>query len=726
LSGTGMKERQDRGRLDPRSAAWGAAILVLLLAAWWFACAKYADGRVALERSETLRQAEQYAGGLHLAVGARGALTEGLARFVGDNEASGTLTPDRFDTFAAGQYSYGAGIRTIQVAPDGVIRWTYPLIGNAQAVGLDVLNHPDPAVRADVRRAWESGALTVSAPFELAQGGLGLALRKTVTVGDRRWGIAAIVMDVPPLLADAGLDAVPAPLSWAVEDSNGRVFAGDARTARRDPVVARADLPDGSWTVLLAPTAGWASAAAQDVMTFRLATLAIVGLLTLSSYLLISRQRRLALLVQQRTVALTESERRARALFERSPVSLWQEDFSQVKRRVDALRASGVTDLRAHLHENPDVLLDLVSCIAIIDVNAATVGLYDAGSKKQLLAGLTPYTTPDAREVFVAQMVAVAEGRTEFWGDSVLHTPGGSVRHVAIRWTVMPGFEDDYRSVVVSVVDLTDRVNAQRELDAIRHNLETLVDERTAELIRVNEELVEAQRAKDAFLANMSHELRTPLNSVLGFTGIMLQEIPGPLNDEQRKQLEMVRRSGRQLLVLVNDVLDLAKVEAGHAGIEIADVEVGALTRSVADIARPVVEDRGLRFDVGVPDETVEMRTDLDRVCQILMNLLTNAAKFTAAGAVSLRASASATHAVFEVSDTGPGIPEDQRESIFQPFYQIPSIAAAKSAGTGLGLAIARDLAGLLGGTLTAAASTGGGALFELRLPLRLPEDGGS
>jgi signal transduction histidine kinase len=286
---------------------------------------------------------------------------------------------------------------------------------------------------------------------------------------------------------------------------------------------------------------------------------------------------------------------------------------------------------------------------------------------------------------------------------------------------VMPGHEKDYGSVVVSITDLTQRVRTQQELDAVRQNLEALVEMRTAELRQVNNELKEAQQAKDAFLANMSHELRTPLNSVLGFAGILLQEGAGPLNEEQRKQLEMVRRSGRQLLALVNDVLDLARVESGHIEMVEEEFDAGAFAVASVEEVRPLALEKAIALMANVPPEPLPMTTDKERLHRIVLNLLSNAVKFTESGEVELTVRGSERTVSFVVRDTGPGIPTVERERIFEPFHQLPSESAAKSPGSGLGLAIARELAALLGGTLTVGGDDGG-AVFTLELP-RAPDD---
>ncbi len=715
-----------RMRPDPRSLVWSLLVLAVALGVWWYGGQAYRDARLAMERRNASDHAKGFAGSLRISMAMRAALAESLADFVAEREVARSFTKDAFATFAAGEYAVGSGIRTIQVAPGGVISWTYPLEGSEAAVGLNLLNHANAEIRTDARRAMSTKVMTVSGPYELAQGGLGVVLRKAVVVSGKDWGIAAVVADAPRIIEEAGLTEGTEGIRFAVADAKGRVFAGEKSVLREAPAEATVVLPEGFWRVSVIPAGGWDAAVSADVRTFRIQTLAIVALLALTAYLLASRQRRLAELVTARTAALAASERRARALFERSPVSLWEEDFSQVKLHLEALKAQGVVDLRDHFDSDDETLAQAVGLIRVKDVNQATVGLYDVTSKRRLIEGLEGYSTPESREVFLAQLLAVAEGRTEFWGDSAMRTPAGNMKHVGIRWSVMPGHEIDYESVVVSVVDLTDRVRAQHELDTIRQNLEGIVEQRTAELVKVNRELKAAQQAKDAFLANMSHELRTPLNSVLGFTGIMLQGHAGPLNEEQRSQLGMVRRSGRQLLTLVNDMLDLARIEAGLVGIELAVVDAGEAVTAACEMIRPLAEGKELELTFTVPEPPIALVTDADRLGQILLNLLANAVKFTLQGTVHVSVNEAGSDVLFTVRDTGPGIPEGEREAIFRPFYQLPSQEAAKTPGSGLGLAIALDLAEVLGGTLTAGGGEEQGAVFTLRLPRGEASDGGA
>jgi protein-histidine pros-kinase len=233
----------------------------------------------------------------------------------------------------------------------------------------------------------------------------------------------------------------------------------------------------------------------------------------------------------------------------------------------------------------------------------------------------------------------------------------------------------------------------------------------------VNLQLERANRAKDGFLASMSHELRTPLNAILGFTGTLLMGLPGPLNEEQTKQLRTVQRSGRHLLSLINDLLDLARIESGKLQLHLEPIDCRGLLEEVAGGLRPLADEKGIALEV-VAEEDLEVSSDRRALSQILINLANNAIKFTDEGSVRLELSLQdhdgAAVIRFAVRDSGRGISAEDKERLFAAFEQVGGAGGRAYEGTGLGLYICRALAPLIGGVINFESEVGVGSTFAL------------
>lgn len=277
--------------------------------------------------------------------------------------------------------------------------------------------------------------------------------------------------------------------------------------------------------------------------------------------------------------------------------------------------------------------------------------------------------------------------------------------------------------------DITARKHALRMLEESHEDLERKVAERTGELATALGRAESADRLKSAFLATMSHELRTPLNSIIGFTGIILQGLAGPLNPEQQRQLGMVKTSAHHLLELINDVLDISKIEAGQIELRPAPFALRESLQRVVDLVRPLAEKKNLRLVTNLNDAPDTLISDRRRVEQILLNLLHNAIKFTEQGQIRLDAriqqgattsgpNGSAPMLRLSVSDSGMGIRPEDMGKLFQPFRQVDTGLTRQHEGTGLGLAICHRLSRLLGGDISVQSHWQAGSTFTVELPM--------
>ena len=234
-------------------------------------------------------------------------------------------------------------------------------------------------------------------------------------------------------------------------------------------------------------------------------------------------------------------------------------------------------------------------------------------------------------------------------------------------------------------------------------------------------QLRELDRLKSSFLANMSHELRTPLNSILGFSDVMLEELDGPLTENMRNDLGLIQKNGQHLLHLINDVLDMAKIESGKLNLNIEKFNLQEVIEEVTSITAPFASEKNLSlFLEQDSDNEVQISADKIRIRQVMINLVNNAIKFTERGKISIRAACEDNHVLISVKDTGIGIPHDHLDSVFQEFTQVDTSTTRKAGGTGLGLPISRRLIEMHGGKLWAESSgiNGEGSIFYVFLPI--------
>jgi PAS domain S-box-containing protein len=318
-------------------------------------------------------------------------------------------------------------------------------------------------------------------------------------------------------------------------------------------------------------------------------------------------------------------------------------------------------------------------------------------------------------------------------------------------WTLVsakPMYDDDGEQwgSLVAIQDISERKEMEEELRQARDELESRVEERTRQLVETNQRLkhevedrreaeeraLEASRAKSAFLANMSHELRTPLNAVIGYTALIDEDLEFVANQPKsldigsvREDLGKIHHAGEHLLALINDILDLSKVEAGKMQLDFTSVDLVVLIDEVIETARPMVDENDNRISVQLGHEG-ELMADRTKLKQVLLNLVGNAAKFTEGGDIRVQTAAEVVDSDrflrIEVSDTGAGINPDKQQELFEPFTQADNSSTREHGGTGLGLTICKRFTEMMGGHVRLDSEPGEGSTFSVFLPFRRSE----
>ena len=288
-----------------------------------------------------------------------------------------------------------------------------------------------------------------------------------------------------------------------------------------------------------------------------------------------------------------------------------------------------------------------------------------------------------------------------------------------VEISLSPVYSEDGFRVTAIIRDISERKQADDRLRAIQEKYTHDLAVSNRELEERNRQIERANRLKSEFLAGMSHELRTPLHTIIGFSELLGEELEGSLNDKQHRFVNHIHKDSLHLLELINDVLDLSKIEAGRVELRPEVFDIQAAFEEVLGSIRPQAEAKALALEIEIV-EVLAVRADRVRFKQILLNLLSNAVKFTPEGGrIRMQANLRGDYAEFAVIDTGIGIPEDELESVFDKFYQVGHTTTGVREGTGLGLAITQRLVEEHGGTLQVTSRVGQGSRFFFTLPLQ-------
>ena len=383
-------------------------------------------------------------------------------------------------------------------------------------------------------------------------------------------------------------------------------------------------------------------------------------------------------------------------------------DFPQPDQRFQAL-----------LEAAPDAILELDGLGRITLVNRAVEQITGYG-RGELLGNTVEMLVPaEVRKRHVAH-------RADFWQKPYTRMMGSGLdltierkdgTQVPVEIALSPVEYDGGRHVTAIIRDTSQRRAAEERIREIDTRFRAELTAKNHELEQRNREVERANRLKTEFVASMSHELRTPLHTIIGFAEILLEELDGPLNEKQKRGVQFIHKDSLHLLDLINDVLDLSRIEAGRVELQPETFHLGEATEEVLSTIRPQAAGKSIELTAVIPDETW-LHADRSRFKGILLNLLSNAVKFTP-GQGKIRVSGTVKGGWVEVvvADTGIGIAEEEQAAVFDKFYQVRSVSKGGKEGTGLGLAITKQLVEMHHGRIWVESRLGEGSRFHFTMP---------
>ena len=629
--------------------------------------------------------------------------------------------PDDFDNIAIELLDKHEYFDVVELVDStGTITHVYPLKDN-NVIGFNIFksNEALSGVLATIKRK----DFFIAGPVNLKQGGVGIISRQPIFINKKFAGFSAVITTLSTFFNDLKINTsrderFMYQLSRVNNKTGEEDFFLESDMSNYKEFAVPIEMSFGEWKLYVVPK--------QNELNSGL-WFALFGLILAINggwgvWFLAGQSERLTRLIN---IKLISQESELKSIYETSKVKIERSESNLNKAQQIASLGSFEWNLELDTLSWSDEMYRIFE--------------KDPNNFEVTYEAFFDNVHPDGRDFVLKTHTDTLKNKNTYHITYRLLLDGERIKHVDEQCEIYYDKNQKPIKFFGTTQDVTARVHSEKELLNYKNNLEKIVNLRTEELndskdallnlledinsqsIELEKEKVKAQSAdlmKSAFLATMSHELRTPMNSIIGFTGILLKELAGPLNEEQKKQLAMVKKSGEHLLGLINDILDISKIEAGKLKVSLYPFDYLATLNGVVAFLLPQASAKGLNIDTDIQVTRATLNSDERRVEQILLNLISNAIKFSKKGTIKVKVDIKDNMLVTQVIDEGIGISKKNLAKLFMPFIQLETGLSRNHDGTGLGLAISKNLVEKLGGSIQVESAVGKGSNFTFSLPM--------